>query len=250
MKECSSKRIAIITPLSKDAIVGNQITALRIRRLLRQLSHKVSLTQQYEGDECDILIALHALRSGESIHQFKAKHPLCPVVVILTGTDLYCDIKSDALAQSSLEIADRLVVLQEMGLQELPERFQAKTRVIYQSATKVSRQMSLSQTDFNVCVIANIRAEKDPFLTAKAARLLPAVSRIKVNHIGGILDKGMEKLMLEEIATNPRYKWLGPLSYHKTRRELANSHLLSITSRLEGSSNVLSEALASRIPVI
>lgn len=245
-----SKRIAIITPLSRETIVGNQITALRIRRMLKQLGYKVSFNQESDRNESDALIALHALRSGKAIEQFKAKYPMRPVVVVLTGTDLYRDIKSNAVAQSSLEIADRLVVLQQMGLKELPEHLHGKTRVIYQSARKVSRQKPLSEDEFKVCVIGNIRAEKEPFLTAQAARLLPNGSRIKVRHIGGILDQQMEKLMREEIATNARYEWLGTLSYHKTRRELANSHLLVISSQIEGSSNVLSEAIASGIPVI
>lgn len=242
--------IQLITPASSHTITGNHITALRIRRMLKQLGHNVTINQVYKGEQTDILIALHALRSAESIQHFKDKYPFKPLVVVLTGTDLYRDIKNNPTAKTSLEIADRLVVLQKMGLAELSEPFHSKTQVIYQSASKLTRQIPLSITEFNVCVIANLREEKDPFLTAKAARLLPAQSRIKVTHVGGVLDKEMEKLALYENTTNPRYKWLGTLSYHQTRRILANSHLLSITSRIEGSSNVLSEALASSVPVI
>jgi glycosyltransferase involved in cell wall biosynthesis len=43
---------------------------------------------------------------------------------------------------------------------------------------------------------------------------------------------------------------MGELPYRKTRRILADSHLLSLTSVMEGSSNALSEALASSVPVI
>lgn len=190
------------------------------------------------------------MRSAESIHSFKEKYPSKPVVVVLTGTDLYRDIKNNSTAKSSLEISDRLVVLQKMGLTELPEHLHCKTRVIYQSASKLTRQIPLSANEFNVCVIANLREEKDPFLTANAVKVLPTSSRIKVIHIGGSLNKEMERVALKENKTNPRYKWLGNLSYHKTRRILANSHLLSITSKIEGSSNVLSEALASSVPII
>jgi glycosyltransferase involved in cell wall biosynthesis len=49
---------------------------------------------------------------------------------------------------------------------------------------------------------------------------------------------------------NCRYRWIGEVSHGKTRSILAGSHLLAITSRMEGSSNVLSEALASGVPVI
>jgi glycosyltransferase involved in cell wall biosynthesis len=49
---------------------------------------------------------------------------------------------------------------------------------------------------------------------------------------------------------NPRYRWIGELPHRGTQGLLASSHLLVITSRMEGSSNVLSEALASKVPVI
>src|SRR5690242_7418684 len=108
--------IQLITPIASNTITGNHITALRTRRLLKQLGHSITIGQVYGGEQADILIALHALRSAESIHRFKDKHPFKPVVVVLTGTDLYRDIKINPTAQASLEIADRLVVLQKMGL--------------------------------------------------------------------------------------------------------------------------------------
>ena len=60
----------------------------------------------------------------------------------------------------------------------------------------------------------------------------------------------MEKRALDEGKRNPRYRWLGALPYGKTRRLLADSHLVALTSRMEGSSNVLSEALISSVPVV
>ena len=45
-----------------------------------------------------------------------------PLVVALTGTDLYGDIHTSPEAQTSLDLATRLVVLQPMGIRELPER--------------------------------------------------------------------------------------------------------------------------------
>jgi hypothetical protein len=47
---------------------------------------------------------------------------------------LYRDIRSDAQAQRSLDLATRLVVLQAEGLRELPPVHAAKAMVIYQSA--------------------------------------------------------------------------------------------------------------------
>ena len=49
---------------------------------------------------------------------------------------------------------------------------------------------------------------------------------------------------------NPRYRWTGELPHQRTRQILAQSDVTVITSRMEGSSNVLSEALACAVPVI
>jgi glycosyltransferase involved in cell wall biosynthesis len=73
---------------------------------------------------------------------------------------------------------------------------------------------------------------------------------VNIIQIGRALDARLEKWAARENARNPRYRWLGELSHGKTRRHLASSHLLALTSRMEGSSNVLSEALASSVPVI
>ncbi len=68
--------------------------------------------------------------------------------------------------------------------------------------------------------------------------------------MGAALGPEMERRALDEDQTNPRYRWLGALPYGKTRRLVADSHLVALTSRMEGSSNVLSEALISSVPVV
>lgn len=246
----SGVKILLVTPAAPNARNGNSITALRWRKILKELGHRVSLTERYDGSPCDLMIALHARRSFESIRRFREEKPGFPLVVVLTGTDLYRDIRSDADARSSLDWATRLIVLQSKALEELPARLHSKTRVIYQSAALVNGTAPRRQSDFKVCVIGHLRPEKDPMRTALAARLLPPSSRIRVIHIGRALSDELKKSAIEEARDNPRYRWLGELPHWKTRRILAASHLLSLTSRMEGSSNVLSEALASQVPVI
>lgn len=244
-------KIQLVTPAPLRFNNGNKITALRWAGILRKLGHKVSITQHYDGQPCDLLIALHARRSYPSIEQFYKNHPERPLVVALTGTDLYKDIRVDANARRSLELATRLVALQKLALAELPKRLHSKTRVIYQSAAPVrNRAGPWSAAILKVCVIGHLRAEKDPLRTALAARRLPAASRIHVTHIGRALDDAVERRARAEMNRNFRYRWIGELSHARTRRVLAESHLLAITSRMEGSSNVLSEALASGVPVI
>lgn len=244
-------KIQLVTPAPLRLNNGNKITALRWAGILRKLGHKVRITQRYDGKPCDLLIALHARRSYESIERFHASHPELPLVVVLTGTDLYKDIRIDASARRSLQLATRLIALQKLALTELPKRFHSKTRVIYQSASPAGKRAAPQQAGkFTVCVIGHLRSEKDPLRAALAARLLPARSSIAITHVGRALDESLGRRAQAEMERNRRYRWIGEVAHSRARKILAGSHLLAITSRMEGSSNVLSEALASGVPVV
>jgi len=241
--------IELVTPAGASARTGNSVTANRWALLLRKLGHRVAVTHTYSGRRYDVIIALHARRSFDSIQRFYKEHPNLPLIVVLTGTDLYRDIRTSRKAQRSLELATRLVVLQPMALKELPKRLHSKTRIIYQSAARVTGQTT-GNGAFRICVIGHLRREKDPLRTALAVRQLPESSKISVIHIGRALTDDLGKRAARESQLNPRYRWLRELPYGKTRRLLASSHLLSLTSLMEGSSNALSEGIASSVPVI
>lgn len=243
-------RIRLITPASPSARNGNRITAVRWARILKRLGHRVTTEKRYDGAPCDLMIALHARRSFESIRDFHDQRPELPLIVTLTGTDLYRDIRTDRRARESLELATRLVVLQSKALADLPKRFHPKTRVIYQSAAAFNGRPSAARDGFRVCVIGHLRPEKDPMRTALAARQLPVSSRVRVLHIGRALTREMKRKARAEAARNARYRWVGELPHWKTRRLLAGCQLLSLTSRMEGSSNVLCEAIVSSVPVV
>jgi putative glycosyltransferase (TIGR04348 family) len=243
--------IQLITPAPLRFNNGNKITAARWLRILRQLRHKVTLNQSYTGATCDILIALHARRSYESIRRFHETHPQLPLIVVLTGTDLYRDIRTDPNARQSLEIATRIITLQRMALAELPKRLHAKTRVIYQSAKPIREDPPpWDSSTFRISVIGHLRKEKDPLRTAYAVRNLTLQSRVAVLHLGRALEEALGHQARIEDARNPRYRWIGETPHWRARRILARSHLTVITSRIEGSSNVLCEALASSVPVV
>ena len=108
-----------MTPARAHARTGNRNTAARWAAFLRAAGHRVAVGQHWNGERADVLIALHARRSHDSIVAYAARHPDRPLVVALTGTDVYRDIRHDAGAQASLRLATRLVVLQEAALDEL-----------------------------------------------------------------------------------------------------------------------------------
>src|SRR3979490_2424435 len=162
-----SMKIALITPAGARSRSGNRHTATRWAAMLRLLGHRVRISIRWDGRAADAMIALHARRRHASIVRFRERSPASPLVVVLTGTDLYRDIRSDSDARASLVLADRLVVLQDMGRLELPGRFRRKTRVIYQSA-KVNASSEPPSRRFRVAVIGHLREEKDPFRAAPA----------------------------------------------------------------------------------
>lgn len=243
-------RIQLVTPAPLKLNNGNKITALRWAAIFKKLDHRVKVNQRYDGTPCDVLIALHARRSADTIRLFHKSHPERPLIVVLTGTDLYRDIRRNRKAKQSLELATRIVVLQKMAFAELPRHLHTKTQVIYQSAEPFRVRTATAPADFQVCVIGHLREEKDPLRTALAIRRLPRESRIRLIQIGLALDERLGKKAQAEARKNRRVRWLGQLSHRKTRAILARSQLVCITSKMEGSSNVLSEALASGVPVV
>src|SRR3954466_14764814 len=122
----SMARLFIVTPAAAGTRTGNRHTALRWAALLRAGKHRVPVGVAWNGEACDAFIALHARRSHESIVRFKATGK--PLIVVLTGTDLYRDLPDSLEAKTSLALADRIIVLQEAALDEIAA-FKKKARV-------------------------------------------------------------------------------------------------------------------------
>jgi hypothetical protein len=125
-------RIAIVTPADRTLRTGNRITALRWAQRLRELGHGVRVSTQWSGENADALVAIHAARSAESALRWSERAPRAPLIVVLSGTDVYGELGENAL--QSLDAAHRIVALQPLACTRLDARQRAKCTPIVQSA--------------------------------------------------------------------------------------------------------------------
>lgn len=247
-------RVCLVTPAAPGSYHGNRVTAERWAGILTELGCRVEVALSYPGRPADLLVALHARKSAGSVQRFRAEHPDRPVVLALTGTDLYPDLVTSGVPGRVLELADRFVVLQPLAVDQLPAHLRGRARVIYQSVTLPPCVPAAGEPQrhgtFDAVVLAHLRPVKDPLLAAAAARLLPEGSPVRIRHAGAVIDPDLGREAERVSRANPRYEWLGEMPRPTALRLLAASRLLLSTSRHEGGANAVSEALAVGVPVL
>ena len=243
-------RAVIVTSAEPGSLTGNRVTAERWAQRLTELAHDACVLTAWNGQSADLLVALHARKSHASVVRFSERFPGAPIVVGLTGTDVYVELHDGDESLDSLYRAQRLVALQRLTACRLPPELRHRVRVIHQSAEPPADRPPPATDTFEVCVLAHLRAVKDPLLAARAVRGLPVDSRLRVRHAGLALDGDLADAARHEESTNPRYRWLGPLPRAEAGRLLASSRVLVLCSVSEGGANVVSEAIACGVPVL
>jgi putative glycosyltransferase (TIGR04348 family) len=243
-------KVLIVTPESTSLPVGNSVTATRWAGILQTLGYQVEIANAWTVEDCGLLIALHACRSEASIELFRRAHPQRPLILALTGTDLYRDLRNSGAGHRSLALATHIVVLQEAALEELDHAARAKTNIIYQSAVAPAHRDPPSEDYFDVCVLSHLRLLKDPLRTAYAVSLMPAESRMRVTHAGRALESQWEEKAKEEQTVNSRYRWIGEQSHDAAMRLLTACRLLVVSSTMEGGANAIAESVVCGVPAL
>ena len=241
-------QVLIASPALAAANNGNWQTASRWARLLRNDFH-TRVIDRWCGEDCDVLIALHARRSADSVGAFKAAHPTRPCIVVLTGTDLYRDIFESEAAQLTLRRATHLVVLQDQGRLDLPVELRDKTRVIFQSSP-ARKHAPAPQRLLHAIFVGHLRPEKDPLTLLRAAARLTHRKDIRIDLIGASLDSSLERSVRSAQASMPLFRWLGSMHHAETLRRIQRAHLLVNSSLMEGGAHVVLEAVQSGTAVL
>src|SRR5687767_1791907 len=125
--------IAMVTPAPPGSRAGNRISALRYARLWRGLGHRTRILTRWDGAPCDVLVVLNGHRGALSVLRARKQRPDLPIVVVLTGTDVYEHLAGGRRLARALEAADRIVGLQSDSVRILPSRWRRKARTILQS---------------------------------------------------------------------------------------------------------------------
>lgn len=241
-------RIVLVTPALADANNGNWQTAQRWARLLRPWA-RVRLARTWQAADAaqddELLIALHAVKSAPAVAAWRAHWPR-PVLLVLTGTDLYGGLDA---AQATLAAATRLVVLNELGLAALPAPLRAKARVCLQSVP-ARAPLPKPARHLRAVVVGHLRACKAPEVVWAAAQQLQARDAIRIDHIGAALEPALGATAQAVMARCPHYRWLGSLPHAATRARIQRASVLVHPSWLEGGAHAVIEAITSGTPVL
>lgn len=242
--------IRFLLPVTQSMRNGNVVTCERWRSFFEKLGHRVISSPATSEEPYDLLVVFNAYKNRQAILDARKRGLAARIVICLTGTDIYQALKNDPGAADVLFLADQLVVLQPLALNELPPSLHGKTMVIYQSFVAPPVAPVTTMESFDICVIAHLREVKDPLRTAMAARLLPPESKISVTLVGKALSDEFAAAAAHEATDNPRFHWIGEQPGERTTEILSRSRVLVLSSLLEGGANVVSEAVVSRVPVI
>ena len=245
-----ARTIRLATPAGAQANNGNWHTAARWARMLSD-DYRVRVTGVDPAPEADrdaaLLIALHARKSAPAIAAWPAERP---VLLVLTGTDLYRDLPAgDPSTRASLARADGIVVLHERAPLDLPAELRGRVGVVVQSATALP-PADKPERGLKAIAVGHLRDEKGPQVLFDAVRRLQPDEGIEIEQAGEALDPRLGEQARALARARPDYRWLGPLPHDAVRERMRRAHLLVHPSRMEGGAHAIIEAVRGGTPVL
>lgn len=244
-------RVCVASPYSLNEVKGNTVTTRRIVDLLAAEGVAARGSHLFDGGDADVLIALHAVKGAAAVFAFLEQFPRGKVVILITGTDLYESLPAGSeRGERALELAHRIVVVQEAAILRLPARFREKVRVIPASLDPVELRHVPESPPFVISVLGHPRPVKRPFLTIEAVARHPEWSEVEVWQIGEALDKESRRSAEEWVRRDGRYRYLGGQPREEALRLCAKSSLTINSSILEGGANAVVEAMTMGVPVL
>ena len=232
--------LLIHSPYADHTGQGNSVTAVRLGKILSGSGYHVTHSEQnYSGESAEVMIALNARKSAKAIARFCELNPGSKLIIILTGTDINHpdSLDKDSATWVSMKLADRLVVLHEASLEQVPEIFRGKTSVIYPSVTLPADLQHAPEGDFTIIMTGNMRKEKNPALAVAAAeKISPA---LEIHHYGECTSTGSENVIEH-----------GIFSHDTMLDAMSSAGVLLNTSFQEGGANAICEAVTMGLPVV
>ena len=231
--------LLIHSPYADHTGQGNSVTAVRLGKILSGSGYHVTHSEQnYSGESAEVMVALNARKSANAIARFCELNPGSKLIIILTGTDINHPDSSDeeSAAWASMMLAERIVVLHEASLKQVPEIFRGKTCVIHPSVTLPADLQHAPEGDFTIIMTGNMRKEKNPALAVAAAeKISPA---LEIHHYGECTSTGSENVIEH-----------GIFSHDTMLDAMSSASVLLNTSFQEGGANAICEAVTMGLPV-
>lgn len=259
-------RVAIITPYYHRETRGNAVTVRRIERHLDVAGCNVrvfsleehsgaELTRLAAGFAPDCIHAFHAIHGGIPARLISSELGV-PLVVTLTGTDLYSYMAGEegAMLAETLSAASALSVFHVKARERLLRNVSyplPPIAVISQGVEIPGAIPPEPEGDFVFFLPAGIRPVKNVlFPIGPLARLHGDYPRLRLKFAGPLLDEHYGAEFMAAIASSPNFSWLGDVSFGRMPALYAASHVVLNTSLSEGMASSLLEAMSYGRPVL
>ncbi len=252
-------QISILLPCEVDALRGNSTTAQRIMRGLVRSHHQVECLaigadlDTKLHDDCDLVIALHAGKTGPRARQL-AKARKIPLVILFTGTDLNGRPSEDAkkavasaaaLVTLGTSAAKRVRTLFDDSAKRLNVIMQAVSPLPEKRGAAIPQPIAELAEDIELILLpTGVRAVKDPMRAITAlAPLAASRAKLRLMIIGEAMDEQLSVELQKQCEVDDFASYLGPISRDQLAAYMRRANVVISTSKSEGGPpNALLEA--------